>query len=156
MRTWLKRLAGLVGRGGSDIDSSWLDYRDIRDRSRAFEGVLAFTDRPLRLGPDATSTRVWALFVSGNDFDVLDVQPEAGRFFNPAWEQERPGARPVAVISDGLWARQFQSLLIGVGPADLSTRLLVAGVLGVTALLAAYVPARRALAVDPLTALRQL
>jgi putative ABC transport system permease protein len=97
------------------IDSSWLDYRDIRERSRAFDGLLAFNDRPLRLGPDTASTRVWALCVSGNYFDVLQVKPEAGRFFDPAWAEERPGARPVAVISDGLWARQFQRSPAAIG-----------------------------------------
>jgi predicted permease len=93
---------------GTFIDSSWPDYRDLRDRSRAFDGLLAFNDRPLRLGPDDGSERAWALFVSGNYFDVLHVSPAAGRFFSPDEQQERPGGAPVAVISDALWARQFQ------------------------------------------------
>jgi predicted permease len=93
---------------GTYIDSSWLDYRDVRDRSRAFDGLLAFNDRPLRLGPDDGSERVWALFVSGNYFDVLRLAPAAGRFFSADEQQERPGGVPVAVISEGLWERQFQ------------------------------------------------
>ena len=93
---------------GTYIDSSWLDYRDLRDRSRAFDGLLAFNERPLRLGPDDDSRRVWALFVSGNYFDVLHLTSAAGRFFAPDEQQERPGGVPVAVISDDLWARQFQ------------------------------------------------
>jgi hypothetical protein len=85
---------------GTFIDSSWPDYRDLRERSRAFDGLLAFNDRPLRLGPDDGSERAWALFVSGNYFDVLRVAPAAGRFFFPEEQQERPGGAPVAVISD--------------------------------------------------------
>jgi putative ABC transport system permease protein len=51
--------------------------------------------------------------------------------------------------------RLLQSLLIGVNAADVPTRVVVAVTLAVMAIVAAYVPARRALAVDPLTALRQ-
>ncbi len=93
---------------GTYIDSSWPDYRDIRDRAKSFSGTVAFRDRPLRMGPDDATGRVWALFVSGNYFDVLGVRPAAGRFFDAAEQQERQGAAPVAVIGYGLWQRRFQ------------------------------------------------
>ena len=50
--------------------------------------------------------------------------------------------------------RLIASLLFGVGAADPLTFVSVATLLGVIALLASYLPARRAMQVDPMTALR--
>jgi putative ABC transport system permease protein len=50
--------------------------------------------------------------------------------------------------------RLIRGLLFGVTPNDATTFVVVAGVLGVVALLACYLPARRATKVDPLIALR--
>ena len=46
------------------------------------------------------------------------------------------------------------SLLFGVGATDAATFVIVPAVLGMVALLASYLPARRAAGVDPMTALR--
>jgi predicted permease len=51
-------------------------------------------------------------------------------------------------------SRWMRSLLFGVGPADPLTLVCVAILLVAVALLACYVPARRAMRVDPMTALR--
>ena len=50
--------------------------------------------------------------------------------------------------------RVIRGLLFGVTPNDATTFVIVAGVLAVVALLACYLPARRATKVDPLVALR--
>jgi putative ABC transport system permease protein len=50
--------------------------------------------------------------------------------------------------------REMQSLLFDVSPFDPATLAAVAGVLCLVALVACYVPARRAARVDPMTALR--
>jgi predicted permease len=52
-------------------------------------------------------------------------------------------------------SRLMSSLLFGVDATDLTTYFAVATVLGLTALIASYLPARRALRVDPVTALRE-
>jgi predicted permease len=69
----------------------------------------------------------------------------------------------VTVLAGGLAAgilislaatRVLQQMLFGLGPRDTTTMLLAAGVLTAVALMAGYLPARRATKVDPMVALR--
>jgi len=50
--------------------------------------------------------------------------------------------------------RFLSSLLYGIRPADPATLVAVSLLLGVVALLACYIPARRAATLDPMIALR--
>jgi predicted permease len=60
----------------------------------------------------------------------------------------------VGLVSALLLTRWLRSLLFGIGPMDVVTYGILAAVLMVVALIACYVPARRATKVDPLVALR--
>ena len=68
----------------------------------------------------------------------------------------RPALLGVVLGAGGSWwlSRYFATLLFGVKPFDLPTYAAVAGLLLGTALLACYVPGRRAMRTDPATALR--
>ena len=60
----------------------------------------------------------------------------------------------VGVVASLALSRVLSSLLFGIGPGDPVTILAVIGVLSAVAIAAAYIPARRATQVDPITALR--
>jgi putative ABC transport system permease protein len=60
----------------------------------------------------------------------------------------------MGLVAALLAARAMKSLLFGIGVSDLVTFAVIALLLVFTALLACYLPARRAMKVDPVVALR--
>jgi putative ABC transport system permease protein len=60
----------------------------------------------------------------------------------------------IGLIGGSALARLMKSLLFGVSAADPLTYAVVATLLAAVALLACYIPARRATKVDPVVALR--
>jgi len=60
----------------------------------------------------------------------------------------------IGLVGALVLTRLMRGLLFGVTPNDGTTFVVVAAVLGIVALLACYLPARRATKVDPLIALR--
>lgn len=85
---------------------SYLDYKDLRDRSQAFSGLMAQRLTLLNLNNNGENEIVPAALVSGNYFSVLGAEPAKGRFFFPE-EDQTPNTHAVAVISHGLWQRRF-------------------------------------------------
>jgi putative ABC transport system permease protein len=92
-------------------DNAWgatyLNFRDWQTRSHSFEmlaGILQ-DDRILRQGSEPS--RVSGFAATRELFEVLGVQPSAGRVFGAS--DENPGAQPVIVLSDRMWRRRFGS-----------------------------------------------
>jgi predicted permease len=103
---------GGIGEGGRWKYYSYPLYEYLRDHNQLFQGICAF-----RLGEDRLSVsvvgrpsgesapEVTGHLVSGNYFSVLGVNAILGRTLSP--EDDRPGARPAAVISYGNWKQNF-------------------------------------------------
>jgi predicted permease len=91
---------------GTYAGASWLEYRDLTERLRAFESLIAFRMVPLYVGEPGHVERGNGLLVSGNYFSALGLQPALGRFLLPA-EAATPGSAPVAVISHEYWQARF-------------------------------------------------
>ncbi len=93
---------------GSSLVASYPEYVDVRDRSSAFGGLVAFTGATTGFARDADTTpkRKLGLLVSGNYFSVLGVQPDLGRTFRPE-EDQVPGRDPVLILGHDLWEEQF-------------------------------------------------
>lgn len=88
------------------ISTSYPDYRDIRDRTRTLDGLIALRPTAIGLGGGERPTRVFAEIVSGNYFDVLGVPMAEGRGFLPE-EDRTPLKDPVLVLGYELWQREF-------------------------------------------------
>jgi macrolide transport system ATP-binding/permease protein len=85
---------------------SYPNYREFRDRSQVFSGLVAFRFVPMSLSRGGTNERIWGYLASGNYFDVLGIKAALGRTFLPE-EDRTPGTHPVAVLSYGCWQRRF-------------------------------------------------
>ncbi len=92
---------------GNYSTTSYRDYRDYRDRMTLVSGLGASLMNPFQVGPDESTRLVWGEFVSRGYFDVLDVEPALGRFFQGDENGDAPGGPRVAVISHRLWMRDF-------------------------------------------------
>src|SRR5687767_4748129 len=93
---------------------SWPEYRDLRERLRSMEGLLAFRMIPLYVGESGRVERSAGLLVSDNYFTGLGLTPALGRFLR-ADEVERPGTAPVLVISHDYWQTRFAGSAAALG-----------------------------------------
>lgn len=106
-------------------------YKDLRDRNSVFEGLIASdvtqTGVQWHNQPELANTEL----VSGNYFDVLGVQPAAGRLFVQA-DDVVPNANPLVVLNYAYWQRRF-----GLDPRVIDDSILINGhpftVIGVAA-----------------------
>ncbi len=129
------------------------NYLNWKEQSRALESMAAYRAGGLNLTGHLTPQRLDSAEVSEGFFEVLGVHPMIGRLFRE--NEWRPGGPDVAGLAGTLAAtRLLSSQLFGVTPADPLTFVSVTLLLGATAALACYVPARRAARVDPMVALR--
>ena len=104
-----QRLVALesVTPGAEWVPNSYPDYQDFRDHLRMLQGVAVTRPAPFSVGAEDHAERVAGELVSGNFFAVLGVQPELGRMFAPDEYGDKPGAFPVAVISDRYWRSHY-------------------------------------------------
>ena len=85
---------------------SFPNYEDYARLNQVFTGLTCFSGAPLTWTGAGEPKQLTGSLVSANYFDVLAVQPRAGRFFYPD-EDKKPGGNNVAVLSYGLWSNKF-------------------------------------------------
>lgn len=85
---------------------SYLDYLDLRRRTKTMTGILATSLWPMDLTGIGKPERIWGTLVSENFFDLLGAKPILGRGFLPE-EGTKPGGAPVAVISYRMWQMRY-------------------------------------------------
>jgi predicted permease len=91
---------------GASEQATLHDFVDWRAQQKSFEGIAAFQVRNANVvGPDGTPERYRAVWQSPNTFRLLRAQPALGRDLRD--DEERPGAEPVAIISDKVWRERF-------------------------------------------------
>jgi predicted permease len=88
---------------------SYPDYKDIRDRNRSFESLVAYDIiGPVGVNTGGSPTTAWPYLASGNYFDSLGIQPYLGRFFHAVDEKGYDSA-PYVVLSYAWWNGYFHA-----------------------------------------------
>jgi predicted permease len=99
---------------------SYPNFVDWQRDNRSFEAMAAYRATDGSITGVSQPENVQAERVSANFFSILGVNPILGRNFTS--EEDRRGASPMALISEGLWKRKFGSDRNVIGQ-----RLIVAG-----------------------------
>ncbi len=84
---------------------SYLNFLDWQANNRTFESIAAYRTDNFNLTGMGEASRVRGDMISWNFFPTLGINPIAGRNFKP--EDDRAGATPVVIISEGLWKRRL-------------------------------------------------
>lgn len=81
------------------------EVAELREAASSFEGISVGHDESFILTGERETSRVTGFRVSDNLFPLWGVGTVLGRGFEKG--EDRPGAAPVAVLSDGFWKRHF-------------------------------------------------
>jgi predicted permease len=103
---------------GEWVPNSYPDYMDFRDHLKLFDGIAVSHPGSFSVGNADHAELVRGELVSGNFFAVLGVAPQVGRVFLPAEYGDKPGAFPVAVLSDRYWRSHY-----GANPGVVGTTI---------------------------------
>ncbi len=104
-----------VAANGDPLTTSYLDYCDFRDHLKSFQTISATQAAALAVGDEDNTQRVWGELVSGSYFDVMQVQPEIGRFFSGAERDDAQNVHDVAVISHSFWKARYNLSRSAIG-----------------------------------------
>lgn len=124
-RTW--NSGNFTGRYSQLTNPLW---EQIREHQQAFSSIFAWGGESLNLAVGGEARNTQAIWVSGDFFKTLEVEPLVGRALIPADDQRGCGS-PNAVVSYAFWQREF-----GGAPDVLGRKLTLEGhpfeIVGVT------------------------
>ncbi|HEX5234362.1 MAG TPA: ABC transporter permease [Silvibacterium sp.] len=122
-----------------NMQESYPDYQDLRDRNHSFNGLAAYNISEIGLDTGNNPTRTWVEETTGNYFDALMLQPYLGRFFH-ASDEHGPNSAPYIVLGYDYWRTHFRAdrgvvgrtvqvnkhpfTIVGVAPANFNGTLL--------------------------------
>jgi predicted permease len=99
----MKGARGGIGRSPSVTNPIW---EQIREHQQAFSGIFAWGADSVNLAPGGEVRSARMLYVSGDFFHTLGVQPARGRLFTTTDDQRGCG-EPGLVISHEFWQREY-------------------------------------------------
>lgn len=91
---------------GRAVPLSYPDYQYLREWSKTSSGLYGHRLLTVTLGRGRNAHPASAEGVTGNYFDILGVRAQRGRTLQMS-DEGAPGSPSVAVISDGLWRRDY-------------------------------------------------
>jgi putative ABC transport system permease protein len=86
-------------------ESSYATYAKLRERTRSFAGIAAYSEEGFNLGGSEQPERTPGAIATSELFSVLQVRPLIGRTFTSG--EDAPGAGGVVVLSYDLWQSRF-------------------------------------------------
>lgn len=92
---------------------SFVRLEFIRQRQQCFDLLAAAHESSVTLTGRGQAERFTAKLVSWDFFQLFPLRPLLGRGFLP--EEDKPGARPVVLVSERLWWRFFQGAESALG-----------------------------------------
>lgn len=100
-------LARTNRKGGSESTPSFTNalWEQVRDHQDVFSGVFSWSDTKFDLSSGGPVRHANGIFISGEYFRTLGVQPAVGRLISTADDQR--GCPGVAVLSYGFWQDRF-------------------------------------------------
>jgi predicted permease len=86
---------------------SYPNFLDWQRDNRSFDAMVAYRNGDAKLTGAGEPENLSGRMVSAGFFEVLGVKPLLGRTFTA--DEDRLGANPTVMISEGLWKRKFGS-----------------------------------------------
>jgi putative ABC transport system permease protein len=90
-----------------NAETSWLNYRDVRDQARTLDEVGGYSVDLGVIQADEGSSSIIAPRLTPNLIRMLGVRPEMGRVFTK--DDGESGGPQVILLSDGLWRQKFHA-----------------------------------------------
>src|ERR1051325_3250170 len=84
---------------------SYPNFLDWQRMNTTFAGMAAYRSTGFNLSGIGEPERLHGEMISAGFFEILGVNPIIGRTFTP--DEDRLGANPTAMITEGLWKRKF-------------------------------------------------
>jgi predicted permease len=119
---------------------SYLNFLDWQRENHSFSAMAVFRSKGMNLTGMGEAERINGEFITSDFFPLLGVRPLIGRALAP--REERIGAAPVVLISEGLWRRKFGSSADALGKILIldGKGYAIVGVIPVTFRMASFIP----------------